>query len=272
MEGILMKRGKRFLGFFIFVLALHITVWNSAEAQFLNLGKENFERRMQWRVTSYDQFKRRFNLEKSIDGETIAEKQKTEALRRKYLASLFAPSYFTEKPPMKLDARVQALNFINEVISDSLYLPFSDTGVTAVVDFKGRYQGEIVVLEFQLHREYGPQGGSKWVLDSVVAPFLVSKLEDTSRFITPNRDGTSFMSLTRYFTMENHSREYYPKNFKPDHLSLFYMAIENGTLELLSSLDMKYVLNLAKYTIHIDYYNTKDDQSGWLISKLHRSP
>jgi hypothetical protein len=135
-------------------------------------------------------------------------------------------------------------------------------------DVKYKNKPERVSLIMQI--EILPDYSSKWIVKGVKADFLDFQAVNSGvNPINPTSHNMRFINLPRHFVMKENYRNYFPQDFQPSTLSIFFSELRNSNLVFGDVSKIRYYFfNVRDWLFTVDYFETGVNQSGWLISSL----
>ena len=171
------------------------------------------------------------------------------------------------------DYEIAALEFINRVSDDSLYINKHSENIYAAASVDGKFRGKQVSFDIILQQEQVGRDMLKWVISDVEAPFLNFFLEDTLnlRFLPPSSDKLDFMELRRALNDKDYLYQYAHREYNYEPLTVFFYLVYHDQLEIESIREVTYlVCDIPGWKIEVSDFNRQTKNSGWLISDLER--
>ncbi len=222
-----------------------------------------------FKVKEIDEFIERFNH----DPGTLARQQYPDLSHAADLYSLFDQENKNWNPRL-----VEA--FVTTILQlpEKQKLDFYDSGWYAELNCTFSYREEPRQFTLILQNQLAPNGGSKWVIVSVLQPMQEVFCEDipaaksTSHYLHPMSHVTNFMELERAFEDKDNLQNFFdPWNQGMDFLA-FKNSIREGILKYRSHQHLTYhFLQLENWIFTVDYFPRQDQNSGWLISSLSKA-
>lgn len=160
-----------------------------------------------------------------------------------------------------------------ELINDSSnprYLNFYDQGWYAEVECILQYRDSSYPAKIFLKSEVSDTNTSKWVIVGVKSGLLfLQNDKDTSNFFSPVSHGTDFVALHNFFKDTRNLPNYLSKDFALDTLTYFVSLVANRKLKLTEIIKVRYhFTQIPKWIFIVEYFNRREPNAGWLISKL----
>jgi hypothetical protein len=253
----------RILTFLFFFLFLG---FNSVFAQD---GEKFFiESKLLQKVKLFEEFVDRFNFDKMPNQKEIPDSILTAPnFKEQYLLSLFNRE---DKRLKETAYQSTIISFVSQILSKKQKIIHYAPNIISEVDVLVNYRGKEQTIKLFFEVETVANGGKKWTLSRVKAPFIPqSAKSDAKSSLPPNSDGNDFIGITKWFTKDKNVVQLYDKEFKYDPLSVFYAAIQQGDLILLNSKETSYhILQVEGWAIEVSSFNRETYNSGWLISNL----
>lgn len=222
-----------------------------------------------FKVKQIDEFINRFNH----DPYTLAIRQNPGLTHQANLYSLF------NQEDESWDFQIVE-EFVEEMLRQpgSRILDFYDSGWYAELSCTFLYRGQPRDLTLVLQNQISPNGGSKWVIVSVVQPMKeifcedIPKAKNSSHYLHPMSHVTNFMELERAFEDKDNLQNFFDSwNQGMDFLA-FKNGVLNGTLKYQSNHRITYhFLQLENWIFTVDYFPRRHLNSGWLISSLREA-
>jgi len=170
--------------------------------------------------------------------------------------------------------------FVDQIGSRSgeKILDFYDPLWYAELECSFSYRGTSKLITLILQNQLAQNGGSKWVIVSVLE-FLdgvycedIPQAKNAGFYLHPMSHVTNFMELDRAFEdKENLQNIFDPWNQGMDFLA-FKNGVLKGTLKYQSNHRITYhFLQLEGWIFTVDYFPRQAPNAGWLISSLQRA-
>lgn len=229
------------------------------------------------RTKQFSEFTGRFNYKSDFNGNPVDQAFMTKMPREKMVSLLF-----DMKDPRAVSGN-QSYNeeyiktraaFISEVTEKQLLINSHSPGIIAEARARVIYNGRPQTVSLFLNQEQVGKTSIKWVLLSAKGAIFDIFKEDTSmvRFIPPTSHETDFMNLKRALEDTDHLQDYASKDYKPDHLTLFFHAIKTGAIKYEYVEDVTYhIIDIPGWYIKVKDFNRNELNSGWLITDLKKN-
>ena len=235
-------------------------------AQSIGQGREY---RFAFKVKQIDEFIDRFNHAPH----TLARRQHPGLTHRENLLSLF-----DQRNPHWEAAEIE--NFVAQVLrqEEKPIIGFYDDHWYAEVECTFQCRGALREFTLILQNQVTPNGGSKWVIVSVLESLEGVICKDIPRavsahhYLHPMSHADNFVGLERAFDDRDNLANYFdPWNQGMDFLA-FKHALWDGTLQYQFNRRVSYhFLQFDGWIFTLDYYARDDPNTGWLISSLSRA-
>jgi hypothetical protein len=153
------------------------------------------------------------------------------------------------------------------------YLDFYDQGWYAEVNCTLQYHNSNQPAKIFLKSQVSHTNTSKWVIVGVRSDILkLSDKKDTSSFFSPVSHGTDFVSLYNFFEDTQNLPNYLSEDFTMDTLTYFVSLVANRKLKLIQMDNIRYhFTQVPNWIFVVEYFNRREPNAGWLISKLIQS-
>lgn len=247
----------------LFFLQIHFLL--NAQQNSNDILREKFY----FEVIQIEEFIERFNFEE--DNKLVVylrtQNPDMDITRRKTISSLFNTIDTTFNAPLANTF----INFVDDTLNPH-FLDFYDNSWYAEVNCVFKIQNAIDTGQLILMNQHKEDLSSKWVIAGVKSKLLeMPASKDTLRILSPVSHGTDFIALYDIFKDGDNIQNYIARDFKIDTLTYFIALLNLSKIELKELLDVRYhFLQIPKWIFTVDYYNRKELNSGWLISKLQR--
>lgn len=238
----------------------------SLPAQSINDFRES---RFAFKVKQVDEFIDRFNHAPH----TLARREHPGLTHRDNLLSLF-----DQEAPHWEASDIEA--FAGQVLAQQArpVIGFYDDDWYASVDCTFRYGSKLREFTLILQNQRAANGGSKWVIVSILGRLEGVICEDipravsTGQYLHPMSHAANFIELERAFEDRDNLHNYFdPWNQGMDFLA-FKHALWDGTLKYEFNRGITYhFLQLDGWIFTLDYFLRDDPNTGWLISSLSRA-
>lgn len=241
---------------------------NSLKAQEIT---EQSDVRFIFFVKSIDEFIDRFNNSPDSEVAKYWKKQRqTDIKREENLESITVPTIIANQ----LDIWGR---FSKDVCQQKHKLDFYDSDWFVEITSFFTYKGQRVSIPLVLQSQGSEKSGSKWLIVSVVAPFLYSDCEDIPEAqkqtaLSPVSHGINFINLRQAFNDKQNLSNYFEKN-EGDNMIAFKKNLLSGDLKFEYAGEIKYhFLQIPDWTFVVQLMGatdiTKKQPEGLLISKL----
>lgn len=170
--------------------------------------------------------------------------------------------------------------FVEEMLTRSgeKILDFYDSGWYAELKCSFVYRGVPRKFTLVLQNQLSRNGGSKWVIVSVLQPLDetickdIPKAKNAGQYLHPMSHVTNFIELERAFEDKENLQNFFdPWNQGMDFLA-FKNAILSGALKHQSNHHITYhFLQLDNWIFTVDYFPRQGPNAGWLISSLQEA-
>lgn len=255
--------------FFYLKIQILIILLIGCQSAFAQGGEKFFiESKLLQKVKLFEEFVDRFNFDKMPNQKEIPDSILTATnFKEQYLLSLF------DREDKRLKDTVyqgKIISFVTQVLGKKQKINHYAPNIISEVDVLVKYRGKDQTIKLFFEVETVANGGKKWTLSRVKAPFISQTAKsDANSSLPPNSDGNDFIGITKWFTKDKNAVQLYDKDFKYDPLSVFYSAIQQGDLILLNSKETSYhILQVDGWAIEVSSFNRETYNSGWLISNL----
>jgi len=238
----------------------------SVSAQVIEDSRES---RFAFKVKQVDEFIARFNHAPYA----LARQQRPNLTHRDNLLSLF-----DQQATYWVAADIES--FVAQVLAykEQPIIDFYDDNWYAEVECTFRCWGELREIKLILQNQLAPNGGSKWVIVSIIGNMEGIICQDipasTSmrHYLHPMSHAANFIELERAFEDRENLYNYFdPWNQGMDFLA-FKHGIWDGSLEYLFNRRVTYhFLQFDGWVFTLDHYSRDDPNSGWLISSLAKA-
>lgn len=167
---------------------------------------------------------------------------------------------------------VEATNFVDSVIKDSVRISYTDSCWFAKAHCKGKFRNQLVSFVLYLNTEKRTEDMYKWVIARAEGDVFNLVPNNTSPriMLMPDDHETNFMSLFRV-TGENNKNilRFKQAAFQIDCTSVFYAMVYTGLLKIdsVDSLDF-FFLQVPNYVFTIKEFKRETFNSGWLIDSF----
>jgi hypothetical protein len=207
---------------------------------------------------NFDANNRLFDYLKSTDPEL--------KLNRKSL--LYALSNYSDTS-ISNKAILKFIEFVCDT-SQPQYLNFYDNGWYAEVNCVLQNGPLSSPASIFLKSQVSDTNTSKWVIAGVRSDiFKLSNNNDTSSFFSPVSHGTDFVSLYNFFEDTRNLPNYLSEDFTMDTLTYFVSLVANRKLKLIEMANVRYhFTQIPNWIFVVDYFNRREPNAGWLISKM----
>lgn len=177
--------------------------------------------------------------------------------------------------------------FIQRALKEEFISDVNDQAVPLFLDFHGKdwfaelstrftFKKETVnpILFLQLEKE---NKGYKWVITNVYFDQFLRYFNKGDKevvkksFLHPMSHELDFMNIYKIFRDVRYSEYYAERNFRPDYKTLFFYEIKQQNLVFEEAGDLKFhFFQVDGWYFEVSYFNRPGNNSGWLISKLHK--
>jgi hypothetical protein len=227
------------------------------------------------RVNSIESFIKRFNYREDLTGNGLEEMETTDqniAKRNQYILSLFDYEKLNNTDSAGKDKIYSFLKKVNSKYQQ-ITLDFYDRGWYAEVHMDVLYKKRPEQLTLVLVNEQSHPRVSHWAIKAVKADFLnIYRNEDkndTANIIPPNSHGTDFVGIPQQFSNHDMIKNYTSSSVKPDILSIFLYASQNGEIEFKSCKNISYhFLQISDWIVRVKEITRNGPNSGWLVAEL----
>lgn len=219
------------------------------------------------RVKLVDEFFDRFNG-KELRSDINADSQEA---RLNNLLLLFNSEMFKS---LEDSAFVEAKNFAQKVLDDSIALHYQDTAWVAKATCRGLLKDKTVDFTLYLNVENRHGKYYKWVISKAEgeAFHLTPSLQKENIMLMPDDHETNFMSLQRITTeKDDYILNYKQNRFFLDLTSVFYAYVYAGLLDIEYVKELEFIfLQVPGYRFTVSHFEREKFNAGWLISSLEK--
>lgn len=219
-----------------------------------------------FQVKQIDEFIERFNnADHTLIKKYLDERYDLEVSRRELVLSLF------DINELNSTDKQQVASFIDDVVNSKKppYLSFYDQDWFAKAHCSADYRGNDVTFDIVLAVKVNPK---KETVNWEIKSLNMAAMDFHGDFVfnsllPPSGHGTNFLELRRMFASPASYYDHSQSESNPmNHLLL--MA-EKGGFEFKGVKDVSYhFLQLNDWIVEVEEYDRKENNSGWLISKL----
>ena len=259
--------------FFILLYFLFIVIGQN-NAQSFNNGFDVPIELLQ-RVNSIESFIKRFNYQEDLNGNMLPEMKISPdniTKRNNFILSLFDYEKLSVTDSL---GKTKILSFLKKVnsIQHQVKLDFYDKGWYAEVLMDVIYKKQPQQLTLILVNEQSQPKISHWAIKAVKADFLDiykgQAKNDTAVIIPPNSHGTDFIGVPQQFTNYEMIKNFTSSSIKPDLLSIFLYASQNGEIEFKLARNITYhFLQINDWILTVKEIVRNSPNSGWLVADL----
>lgn len=227
----------------IFLVACLVWYFRPLAAQNLPLTRQQYTE-----VKHFQEFIERFNYEKDPKGNPIDENFSRYYSHERYMLSLFAEpdTQFVSHEVIPGVARVSPSEFIKQIkTGDSFPLLKKYSATTKAtaytqVLYKGKPEESVIILQ----SETAGDGSVKWVIDNVLARFLVNSADHTRNrlYLSPVANETNFVALNQILTINQQYQCLLPDQKTLDGASAFFNLILNGDIVFQHVTELQYLV------------------------------
>lgn len=222
-----------------------------------------------FKVKQIDEFIDRFNHAPH----TLAVRQNTGLTHREDLFSLFDQEREDWDYPL-----IEA--FTGEVLARSgqRILDFYDPLWYAELECTFLYRGAPQTFTLILQNQTAPNGGSRWVIVSILERLDglfcqdIPEAASMARYLHPMSHASNFAELEGALSDKENLQNFFdPWNQGMDFLA-FKHGLKDGSIQYKNSGRLSYhFLQLENWIFTLDYFPRKQPNAGWLISNLARA-
>ncbi len=223
-----------------------------------------------FKVKQVDEFIKRFNN----DPKTLANQYKIETgghplSRKENILSLFDHNKDWNETLIK--------TFLKKTLSNkaATFVDFFDKDWYAKVNCTFSYKNKDQFVNLILQNQLQSNGGSKWVIVSIIENLAFPKCEDIPEShdpytsLNPMSHATDFVALHKAFKDKQNLGNYFDEWNQQDEFIGFKHAILNETITFVQTNTITYhFLQLEDWVFTLNYYPRNSRNSGWLISDL----
>lgn len=218
------------------------------------------------KVKLMDEFFSRFNgVETRYDLDSELSNRKTNIML------LFDLSKYKSKT----DSSFLAVDsFATKVVTDSLYIHYSDSNWHAKVCCKGKLKNKPVQFTLYLKVENRGNHMFKWVVFDVDGSVFetLRSTNDTRMFIMPN-EHEQFFSALRKITKEDYEQidDFAYDGYTVDSFSIFLTLVRCGQLKIEYVDDVEFCFfQIPGYVFTVKHFERESKNAGWLINSLKK--
>ncbi|MCF6130907.1 hypothetical protein [Flavobacterium wongokense] len=253
---------------------------------FAQAFETEFETNFAWEVKQVDEFIERFNdADHTLIKDYNKKFTKSPLTREALIKSLFD----SKRSDWNYE---EVMTFITQVTNeeDPEYLDFNNENWYAKVSCNLKWKGKLQKAVLKLNIRNLANGGCKWVLTDIEADFLKLKNPDGTKvvvvqpqiatptdfrkFLNPISHTNDFLEIDKISEDAADLGYYVDKSEKySDSMCLFIAECRQNNIKILHANSIVYTFSQIKgWQIEIRQFNRQSRNSGWLISKLIKTP
>lgn len=229
------------------------------------------------RTKQFSEFTERFNYKSDFSGKPVDQAFMAKMPREKMISLLFDlkdPRAASGNQNYSEEYEKTRAEFISDVTGKQLLINSHSPGIIAEARARVIYNGKPQTISLFLNQEQVGKTSIKWVLLAAKGDLFDIFKEDTSmvRFIPPTSHETDFINLKRALEDTDHLQDYASKDYKPDHLTLFFFALKTGTVKYEYVEDVTYhITDIPGWYFKVKDFNRNELNSGWLIMDVRKN-
>jgi hypothetical protein len=249
----------------LFTILVFLLIYRQAFSQFTD--NQSIREDFIFEVIQIEEFIQRFNFEEDNRLFTYL-KSATPDLKLNRKSVLYSLMNYSN-PDISKETIQKFIDFIADT-SAPVCLDFYDSGWFGEVNCIMQKGASAMAGKIFLKNQVSEQNTSKWVIVGVRSELLsLPNSSDTSNFFSPVSHATDFVAIYNFFEDTRNLPNYLSKDYTIDTLTYFVSLVINRKLKLNEIVSVKYhFTQIPDWIVVIEYFNRREPNSGWLISKL----